>query len=182
MKKRRIIIILLIILLIVVLSLIIIKLNIRTPRQNLDYINSNEIDEGTFSPQMIHVVVASYEGDLNPKAISKSAYYFLNTVIPKYLKECNDSEKYFEKNKDAIKLDIGVTNSEEFSNLMQEIKKLSGNLEYESSRFDADNIKKDFKGLKTTLYIKYKNNPEISFDITISDKIQSDRNSVKFSK
>ena len=184
-RKRRILILLILVLLMCMITLIIIKNQLRTPEENLKYINSNEMDKGTVSPEMIHVVIASYEGELNPKAISKSTYYFINYVIPEYLNECkNDSktDKYFEKNKDKINLDIGINNKDEFKNLIQEIKKLSGKLEFESSRFDKDNINKESYNLKTILYVKYKNNSEISFNVTISNKIYNNKSSIKFSK
>lgn len=186
MKKRKILIILiLIILLVLMITLIILKSHIRTPKENLEYINSDEMDSGTFSPQMIHIVIAYYEGDLNPKAISKSTYYFVNNMIPKLLKECSDDskiDKYFEKNMDEIKFNIGINDKDEFKALMQEIKKLSGKLEFESSRFDRDNITRENSSLKTILYVKYKNNPELSFDVTISNKVYNNKSSIKFSK
>lgn len=97
-KKR--IVIILIILIIALLLLILMMNRVRTPQETFKYIYSDEMDEGTFSPEMIHIVIAAYEGKVNPKAISKATYYMITSRIPEYLNNCKDddsTEKYFEK-------------------------------------------------------------------------------------
>ncbi len=155
----------------------------RTSEENLAYINSDELEEGTISPDMIHVVIALYEGELNPKAISKSTYHFINHLVPEYLKKCKNDEvarKYFQKNKDNINFDIGISKEEEFVNLIHEIQKLSGNLEFESSRFDPDEVIVKSNHVEAVLYIKYKNNDEIAVTIRLSNKVYENKNSIKF--
>lgn len=186
MKKN--ILLILILILLVVLIICIIGLSkikkIRSSEENLEYINSDELDEGTISPEMIHVVIALYKGDLNPKAISKSTYHFINHLVPEYLKKCTNEEitkKYFQKNKYDIYLDTGINKEEEFINLINNINKLSGNLEFETSRFDKDSIVKNNNGIEAILYIKYKNNEEISVKVKLLNKVYSDKTSVLFS-
>ncbi len=187
MNKKIIFVTMLILLIILAVLLIVLKNNIRTPKENLSYINSDEMEEGTFSPDKIHVIIAAYvyEGELNPKAISKSTYYFINSIIPEFLKQCTDDEKtdkYFEKNSENIKINIGITEKEEFEALINEIRKLSGKLEYENSWFDLDSINRTRHNLETILHIKYKDNPEITVKLTISNKQYRNKTSIKYEK
>ena len=50
MNKKIIFVTMLILLIILAVLLIVLKNNIRTPKENLSYINSDEMEEGTFSP------------------------------------------------------------------------------------------------------------------------------------
>ncbi len=189
MKKKKNILIVIMIILLIILMIVIVTLNKlktkndRTSEENLEYINSDELEEGTISPDMIHVVIALYEGELNPKAISKATYYFINDLVPEYLKKCKNEEvtrKYFEKNKDNIYLDIGINKEDEFVNLINEIKKLSGKLEFESSRFDKDSINVKSNHLETVLYIKYKDNEEIAIRMKLLNRVYENKTSIKF--
>ena len=184
-RIRKKILITIIILTILLVALLIVVFMQTNTKRNLEYINSDEMNEGTVSPDFIHVVVASYKGKLNPKAISKSTYYFINELVPKYLKKCDNSEsarKYFQRNLKDIKLDIGVEKEEEFLKLMEEIQKLTPELKLERSYFNMDEIENNYNNTKANLYIKYENNPEISVKLTISNRIYQDKSTIKFSK
>lgn len=185
MKKKTVLILILILMVSLIVCLVgLIKIkNVRNSKENLEYINSDELDEGTVSPSMIHVVIALYEGDLNPKAISKSTYHFINHLVPEYLKKCTNEEitrKYFQKNKNDIYLDIGIDEETKFIDLINEISKLSGDLEFESSRFDKDNVIVNTNGTEAILYIKYKNNEEIAVKVKLLNKVYSNKTSVQF--
>lgn len=192
MKRKRkaknmakIILLVLVLLTVLVTFLFIILKNVSNPKKNLEYMNSDEMARGTFSPKFIHIVVASYEGEVNPKAITKATYYFTTNLVPKYLKKCSneeDSKKYYSENSEAIKIDIGIDNESEFLELMKEIQKLTPKLELESSTFKKDEIQVNKKNLEAVLYIKYQDNPEISVKTTISNKQYNNKTSVKFSK
>lgn len=153
------------------------------PENKLAYINSNEMKDGTTSPKMIHVVISRYEGDLNPKAITKSTYNFINSIIPKYLKKIDsedDAIKYYNKNKSEINKEIGIKNETEFVDLYKEISKLEGKLKYESSKFKMDEVEKGDRETEANLYIQYSNNPEICVKIIISDRIYANKTSIKY--
>lgn len=189
MKKKKInpkkIILILLILIIVLLFLLLIRLKARTTKENFEYIYSDEMDENTFSPEMIHLVIAAYEGDVNPKAITKSTYNFITNLIPEYLNKCvdeNETQKYFERNKESIYLLLGIDNQEGFKNLIQEIKKLSGDLVFEYAKFDRETIKRNTNNLTVVLKIKYENQEEISVNVKIDNKISSSRPTIRFYK
>lgn len=189
MKKKKInpkkIILILLILIIVFLSLILVRLNVRTVGENFEYIYSDEMDKNTFSPEMIHLVIAAYEGDENPKAITKATYNLIVNLIPEYVKKCVDesqTQKYYEKNKDTIYLLLGIDNQEEFNKLIKEVNKLSGDLEFESAKFDRETIEKNTNNLTVVLKIKYVNQEEISINVKIDNRTSSTRPTIKFYK
>lgn len=183
-NKKKIIIIL-IILMLVLLLLVILKSRIRTSQEMFEYIYSNDMDEETFSPEMIHIVIAAYEGDINPKAISKATYYMITNRIPEYLKNCKDNQslnKYFEKNAESIYLETGIENYDDFKRLIDEFRKLSGNLKLEYAKFDRDSIKVNKNNLEVILKIKYQEQDEISLNMKIKNKKTANSPAIEFYK
>lgn len=182
-QKRRII-LLIFILLIFLGVLMVVKFYLTKDKINFEYIYSDEMKNGTFSPKMIHLVIAAYEGDVNPKSISKSTYYMITTKIPEYLKNCSDNntEKYFNKNKDSIYLDTGITNKDDFDKLIKELSKLSGKLELEYAIFDRETIKVNKTNLEVVLKIKYKDQEEISLNVRIKNKQRDEVPSIEYYK
>lgn len=153
------------------------------PENKLTYINSDEMKEGTTSPKMIHVVISRYDGDLNPKAITKSTYNFINSIIPKYLKKISNEDEaisYYNKNIQEIYTEIGIRNQNEFIDLYKEISKLEGELEYESSKFKLNEVEKGNRETEANLYIQYSNNPEICIKIIVSNRVYENRTSIKY--
>lgn len=103
---------------------------------------------------------------------------------PEYLKNCSDNntEKYFNKNKDSIYLDTGITNKDDFDKLIKEISKLSGKLELEYAIFDRETIKVNKTNLEVVLKIKYKDQDEISLNVRIKNKQRDNVPSIEYYK
>ncbi len=184
-NSKKILIIIFIILCILLISLILVKSKIRTAEENFEYIYSDEMDENTFSPEMIHLVIAAYNGEENPKSITKSTYNLIVNLIPEYLKKCVNEEqtlKYYEKNAKDIYLLLGIDNKEEFNNIIKEISKLSGDLKFESAKFDRTTIEKSNNSLKVVLKIKYVDQEEISLNVEIKNKSYLTKPTIKFYK
>ena len=180
--KRKITIAILLVLLFICLLVIINMRRIKT-KINLSYINSEKVNEGTFSPNNIHVLLAYYEGETKGPAITKSLYYFITDRVPEYRNKCKDEKKaksYFKKNKDIIYEDIGIKDEDKFLELISLISKLPEDLVYESSNFEMGEMSKDSNGLTANLYIKYKNFEKIKIRISISNKAVTKRSPVKF--
>lgn len=177
-KKQLFKIILILLIIIFLLTIFLINISSRkSSKQYLKYITSDEIDENTTSPKMIHYVLSAYKGVVNPKALSKSTYYIINQKIPEYLKYCKtnkDIDKYFEKNENDIYLDLGIDDKEQFEKFMDEINKLSGDLKYESSRFDKEYTSIESDYTETVIHIKYENQEEISLDMIIKNYSEQD--------
>lgn len=190
MKKRikinkKILLLIIIIVVVVLIALIMLLDTTKSHINNLEYINSDEMNEGTFSPEKIHVLLQIYKGDLNPKAISKSTYYFTQSLVPEYYKKCKtefSAKRYYFNNKKNIFIDTGINSEEDFLKLNSEIQKLSGELIFESSRFGIDEMKKKSDGVETYLYIKYKNNDEIKIKVIIYNTVLEDCSTVIFGK
>lgn len=179
------IIVIFLILIIILISLLLLMQKVKETEQKFEYIYSDSMNDGTFSPKMIHLVIAAYEGDVNPKAITKATYNFITDLIPKYINIDNDEseiQKYFERNKEAIYLLVGIDNQDDFKNLMQEINKLSYNSEFEKAEFDRETIKKNINNLTVTLKIKYANQEEISINMRINNSVSSSKPAIKFYK
>ncbi len=146
--------------------------NHRNVREEKEYVYSEEIEEGTFSPTLIHVPIGVYKGEVPPQAFSKSCYLFITRYIPEFYKECTSPEKmekYYNDNKNELKKILGIRSLEDFNNIIKTISGLNGKLEYESSRFIMDEVYTDNDGIEANLYIKYKNNPELKFVMRVSN-------------
>lgn len=183
-KNKKIVISMLIVLTILIVILIVLINILRTPQETFEYIYSDEMDKGTFSPEMIHIVIAAYEGEVNPKAISKSTYYLITEIIPEYLNKCKDGDtnKYFDKESNSIYLMTGIKNKEDFKKFMDELKKLNGNLKFEYAKFDRESVKVNENDLEVVLKIKYQNQEEISVNMRIKNTESETRPSIEFYK
>lgn len=183
-KNKKIVISMLIVLTILIVILIVLINILRTPQETFEYIYSDEMDEGTFSPEMIHIVIAAYEGEVNPKAISKSTYYLITELIPEYLNKCKDGDtnKYFDKESNSIYLMTGIKNKEDFKKFMDELKKLNENLKFEYAKFDRESVKVNENDLEVVLKIKYQNQEEISVNMRIKNTESETRPSIEFYK
>ena len=183
-KNKKIVISMLIVLTILIVILIVLINILRTPQETFEYIYSDEMDKGTFSPEMIHIVIAAYEGEVNPKAISKSTYYLITEIIPEYLNKCKDGDtnKYFDKESNSIYLMTGIKNKEDFKKFMDELKKINGNLKFEYAKFDRESVKVNENDLEVVLKIKYQNQEEISVNMRIKNTESETRPSIEFYK
>jgi hypothetical protein len=165
--------------------LTLIKAMDNSSEKKLEYINSDDIDESVISPDMIHVVISKYEGELNAKAISKSTYYFVTELIPKYKENCTDEEtatKYYNKHQDDIINEIALKSEKSFLNIVNKINTLQGDLELESYKFKMDEIENTSDSTIARLYVKYKDNEEISFKVTIYNRQYSNQSSIKYTE
>ena len=181
-KLIRLITILGILLLVLVLISIIITSD-KKPEDVLAYINSDEMKDGVTSPDMIHIVLGLYKGELNPKALSKSTYIFISEIIPEYsskLKNEKQVEKYFDKNTERIKLELGITGKKDFKELVEKVQKLKGNLNLEYATFDKDSVKVNRNNTQADLKIKYYENPELTFNITIHNKVKGNSSTIVY--
>lgn len=187
-EKRKVIYVVILILLIILVCVFEIffkgkSKRTRNVREEREYIYSEEMDEGTFSPKLIHVPISVYNGEVSPKAFSKSCYLFITRYIPDFYKECTNqekTEKYYNNNKDELKNILGIKTLEEFDSIIKEIRSLNGNLKYESSRFVMDEVYVDNDGIEANLYIKYEDNPELKFIMRVSNNSSKTISAISF--
>lgn len=179
LKIIPILIICLIILLAILITIVLYSKNVRSLKteETLYYVYSDEIKYHETSPERIGHVYHAYKGDVNPKAITKSTYYFTHVLVPDYYKDFSSGKtsikSYFDKNKEAVDVYTAIKSFDEFEKLVNailNIKPSDGKLVYESSRFDSDSIVVDGSGtLKVDLYIKYKNCDEFKVKMSMKD-------------
>lgn len=182
MKRKIIYIIVLVVL--ALIALILLNINNIKSSLNLNYIHSDKIKEGTFSPDKIHILLAYYKGEEKGTSITKSLYYFITNRVPEYHKKCKDDKQaksYYRMNKKSIYRDVGIKDEEKFVNLVSLFYNLPDNLEYESSRFELGEMSKNSNGVSANFYIKYKNSEEIKLKVSIYEKESSKSSPVKFS-
>lgn len=158
----------------------------RKSEQQLQYILSNQWNDELF-PKGMPAFIRGYSGEMNAKTIGKSIDYVVNTVIPQYKNDLygkneNEITKYYKKNKNAIIIDTGIDNLDDFKEFVNEIniKTKSEKLEFESFYIDENSI--DTTDDKTTanFYISYKNCAEIELKIEVLNKIEKQVSSIKY--
>lgn len=192
LKKRKIIRNLIFCILIIIIALIIILFCIakiyysNEDVSKLRYLNSDKIKDGyVMVPYNINMVYSYYPGDLSLISIEKSMYYFAKEVIPEYREKLSqmsldEIRAYYEENKYAIGVDTGIDNLEDFTTLVNGIKKLGNNLEIATYELGGEEPSKTSKYLITRLLIKYKNNKRIIFKVRISKDILKNISSIKY--
>lgn len=189
---KSLLIILFIIILILILLLIVFSImnskDLKIAQEKLIYINDSEQwNENTIYPDYAAAFGRAYEGDLTIKDIGKSMYYVATEVLPKYYKDLKSAsqeqiEKYYKNNSESIRINLAMTNSTEFSNLVKVLQSLSGDtISWKSYRIDLDTIKTTPNYTKATLYITYSENEEIAFNIIANSKINSNYSTIEYS-
>lgn len=186
MKNLKNIIIILIFLVIIAFNVILLKINIsqiNTVQYDLEYINSDEVPEGIESPKFIGKTFSQYSGNVKAISVSKACYMFATEILPEYRKACaeEDITRYYNKHAGNIFILTGIQTQDDFSSLIEEIKKLDEDLIFESYRFDFNNISINNDYIIAKLYIKYKSCDEVMVNVKIYNQVYADRTSICFS-
>lgn len=154
--------------------------------EQLEYINDDNQWNDEEYPYMSYMLFIEYAGNLSAENMVKSMSHVANYVIPKYYKELkNASEakilKYYNKNYDAIQVDIGINESEDFKDLILSIQSLeTDELIFSSYRVNKDEIKTRTGYTETTFYITYEENEEIGFNVKIYNKVKQNSSSLVY--
>lgn len=144
------------------------------------YVNLNKsetINEEIVTPYKSYLFLANYNGFIDNVDFYSAIYSVASTYIPNLyseLKKCDKEEiqKYYLNNKENIERKIGITNIEDFSNLIEGIKHLKGErIIFKSYRFDETTIKSYENTVNANLIIQYENNTEFTINITLLEKI-----------
>jgi hypothetical protein len=92
----------------------------------------------------------------------------------------DEIKTYYDENKYTIGVDTGIDNLEDFTTLINGIKKLGNNLEIATYELGGEEPSKISNYLLTRLLIKYKNNERIIFKVKISKDILKNISSIKY--
>ena len=161
------------IILIFLLILLIVFYN-KPDEKNLRYIY-NENVEGTIDmmPLNVSYALSDYKGNVDQRSIYKALYMLVKDIIPDYYNKLSSIqsegiEKYFSKNKNNIKKELGITEVSDFKSFIETIKNLQGNtLVLKEYTFHPDAVKKTSEYLENILLIKYENNEKIGIYVKI---------------
>ena len=190
-SKLKIILIIIFILIVILVAVLLILLNQSSSEKEeqltmLEYINGDEWSDDIVYPDYTSALGTAYSGDLSIKSMGKSMYYVVTEVFPEYYEELKNAStteisEYFEENKGTIYIDLAIENETAFVNLINNLQDLSGNsITWESYRIDMDTIKTGSNYTKAVLYVTYKNNEEIAFNIKVNNKVSSDCSTIVY--
>lgn len=180
MVKRK------ILFLIIILSIFIVIMSLvffiyKSTHSNIAYIYNEKIyDENLIYPSHSYVISSFYDGELSFETINKSINNFCSNVVKALyntFRVSNTNEnikKYFDSNKSNIRAEIGITEYEDFYELVTEICKLDCNdlvlkrIELESSDSESDELE-----FECTIVAVYEGDIELRFRALIEDDIIS---------
>lgn len=184
MKKLIGMVLILAILGIILSSYLLFNPKIRAYRKLDEILIANEMKSGLAIPKELFELGAVYKGKLTTQNICKTYDNIVTKVIPKYYKKCknmNDDElnKYYQKNKDIIYIELGIEEFNEFNGLINRIINLQGTkLEYENCSLIADSIKEEDTGITVYISIKYKNNTDLILNSFVQNKVNKNASSI----
>ena len=182
--SKKYLIIILILLLIIIITLYNVLIHIKQRNEinkYIEYINSEENDMEIKNPEYMHVVLATYKGDVEGLNILKSIFYISNNVIPSINKKCGNiisTKRYYKTHKIQVQKQIGIDNFNEFNELAKKIRAIKETEQIEYIKFDIDTIKKKTDGVSVVMNVKYYNSEEIKVSIKILNEKFSDKTSV----
>lgn len=186
-KKNKIqdlkkIITLLIIIVIILIILALIIYNNPTDR-NLRYIyNTKKVGTINIMPTNIDKIFEDYNSKTDQRSIYKSMDLFVNEYVEKYYIATKDLSKeqinsYFNKNKNVIEKELGITSEEIFNEFAENLKNnLKGeNLELVSYTVNPKTVKKISSKINYVIIVEYSNNQKIGFKLTIQNNIDKNK-------
>lgn len=180
-KKIKKMIRLLVIILLVVLTIFLIIYNNPIDRKLRYIYNEKKAGEISQMPYEVVHLFNTYRGRVPNRSVYKSLYHFVDEVVEKYylaLKDANDSEiqKYYNKNVNDIKRELGLTQELDFIGFIKTVQKLNSDeliLEEYMVNPEANIIQDSNEGAKLVLLVKYKDNTRIGFNIEIMNIINT---------
>lgn len=141
--------------------------------------NNTEFSQTEIMPSNIEIPKKSYafwgdySGNIPLITAYKSFYELAYNNIPTYYSELKDKsanqiEQYYEQNKTEIYTKLGINSSNDFESLIKYISNLKGEkIEVESFEFDKESIIINKDETSANLNIVYKDNDNITLNITL---------------
>lgn len=186
-KVRKLIVLLGLVILVIISVILVLLMN---PTDNrLKYIY-DESQEGNIEimPLNVSPLFVEYTGRVNQRSIYKAMYLLVNNVVQEYYNEFkgnfNDDTigKYFDRNTEKIRQDLGITDKAEFIKVINVFKNLNGDkLELEEYIIVPDSFDRTTKGLEFVLLIKYKDNSRIALTLEVLNAKQSTKTPINCS-
>lgn len=147
----------------------------------------DKMSESLQLPTYLNEVVGKYSGELTTQIIAKTYNNLAENLIPKYYEKCKnlsdqEIEKYYNRNKKIIKIELGFSNSNEFKQFANNLKKLQGDkLTFENYRILRTTVVNENGSTSAYLGITYSNNEEIILNTKLSNEVQKKATSITYS-
>lgn len=139
--------------------------------RTVKYINSAKVKSEVMPIGNTSYWYSEYKGNIDSSVVDKSVYYFANTLVPEYYK-IENTEEYYKKHRKEIKILLGITEYNEFNDLVGNIKKLNGEpLKFEKYFIVKKSTKVDENSITTVVAIQYEENEVLLVSLEISNKI-----------
>lgn len=142
---------------------------------NKKYIdNKIEKEENKKGFKNIEELYKNYKGEIPKSDISDKIKIvvdqYFNILYENIIKENKDVVEYFNKNKESIKNRFGITDVEDFRNLIEQLQKLNCSVkDYYSYEVLDNSFSQDGNYTKCVLVYTYNNGQEIKFDLYIKN-------------
>lgn len=188
-KNIKKLIILLALICIILLVLILVIYNNPTDK-TLRYIyNTKEVGIIDIMPTNVDKLFSRYEGNNDQRSLYKSMDLFVNEFIQNYYLETknlskDDLKKYFNENSKKIKVELGITEEENFNSFCNNLKNTlnSDDLKLISYTINPISVKKYSSHIAGVMIVKYGNNQKIAFYLTIRNKIDESKSPITYAE
>jgi len=173
--------------LVIAMSLIIIVINLSTKKSKelreiskINYMKSKDAEY--ILPSNYYELLKKYNGELSDDAIFGMMYRVVSEYVPSLRKEViQDTEAYYNLNKDYIYVTLGIDNFEDFNNFIKKVNSISTT----RPEFTSYEIK-DYSPLRKGKYIyakviaTYNEKDKIEFEVYVYTEKKKDSTSVAF--
>lgn len=180
--------VILILALVILVGIGILLLLLSNPLDNrLKYIYNDK--EGTISqmPQNVSPLFAEYGGIINQRSIYKAMYVFVNDIVEEYYLKFKDNfnkekiESYYDKNAVDIKIELGITEKQEFVDFINNLSKLKGDeLKLKEYIIIPDSITQAARSTKFVLAVDYENNERVLFELYLLNSSDNTKTPINY--
>lgn len=148
--------------------------------------NNSKLNDKMKIPEYMSFLIGLDRSEVLPESIIKYYNNFAENLIPKYHKKCatmslEEINKYFNKNKNLIEIELGITEEERFSSFINTLKKLNKDEFILEKYYILDSTLENNKNkIIAYLGIKYENCEDIFFRTVISKRYQDKKSLITF--
>ncbi len=143
--------------------------------RRLNYIyNESKKADMEKTPLNVSPLFVEYTGRVNQGSVYKAMYLLVNDIAQEYYSKFkgNFNEdtigKYFDRNSEKVRKDLGITDKNDFIKFINVFKNLNGEeIEVEEYIIVPNSIRKSTNGVEFVLLVKYKDNSRIALKLNL---------------
>lgn len=143
--------------------------------QELKY-KGETVDESVMTPEKSYSFFAQYTGKITTVDAYNAFYNMAGKLIPEYYKNIKNYtqeqiNEYYNVNKDSIIESLGIYNQQDFTKLINKIKKLNGDsIKLQNYKFASSTIQSNKDTTSADLIIQYEGNNELILNVTLLEE------------